>query len=70
MNRKGRRVNVQKQETVVSALWGFADDIHKRPKKGCMCTSESLGLTLSLDHVGKALRTIMEAFGYQVAKIQ
>lgn len=65
-----RRTNIDKQERVVSALWEFARDIQKRPDEGCVATASKDGTKLSLDHVGKAMREILDAFGYDVLEVQ
>jgi hypothetical protein len=68
-----KRCNLEKQEEVVAALWRFAADLQLRPNKGCVATTASgpnTGTKASLDHVGSALRSIMETFGYGVLEIQ
>jgi hypothetical protein len=64
-----RRTNIDKQERVVSALWELARDMQKRPDEGCVATSCD-GTKLGLGHAGKALREIMDTFGYDVLEVQ
>ena len=40
------------------------------PDKGCVATACDSGVKLSLEHVGEALRDIMDAFGYDVTEVQ
>lgn len=62
------RTSVEKQENVVAILWQFARNIEKEPEKGCVATAED-GTRLSTDHVGDALRKIMDNFGYATVSI-
>jgi hypothetical protein len=85
MNKKGARVNVEKQEEVVSILWEFASNLQHNPNEGCLCTSRGHidmpgaaprdtktmpGTVVSLKHVETALAKVMKQFGYNVASIQ
>jgi len=65
-----RRTNIDKQERVVSALWEFARNIQQNPDKGCVATAVESGTKLSLDHAGKAMQEILDAFGYDVLEVQ
>jgi hypothetical protein len=64
-----RRTNIDRQERVVSALWELARDMQNRPSEGCVATAGD-GTKLSLGHCGKALREIMDTFGYDVLEVQ
>jgi hypothetical protein len=59
-----RKVNVGAQEEVVSALWEFAAAIEKRS------LGERNDRNVDLGDVGKALESIMRAFGCEVVSIQ
>lgn len=65
-----RRTNIDKQERVVSALWNLARDMQHRPDEGCVATNVEDGTKLSLGHCGKALKEIMDTFGYDVLEVQ
>jgi hypothetical protein len=70
VKRRKRSRNIKKQEAVVSALWNFAADITKRGLEGTQCANVRLGVSVSLKHIGTALGSIMDIFGYDVAEVQ
>ena len=72
MTLRNKRINIFKQEEVVSALWKFAADLQLRPNEGCVAAiaegQEDAGTRASLTHVGSAVSKIMATFGYAVVK--
>lgn len=71
VTQRRRRTNIDKQERVVSALWELARDMQHRPNEGGpVITSGEDGTKLNDGHARKALREIMDAFGYDVLEVQ
>lgn len=67
MNKLNERINIDKQEEVVSALWDYAKMLKER-KPDCKNVDDDIELPLSA--VGETLERILKAFGYKVANIQ
>lgn len=66
------KYNQRAQDEVVSALWDFAANLQLRPAKGILATTAdgpNKGTKVSLAHVGQAMQTIMNSFGYSVAQV-
>lgn len=60
------RINVEKQEEVVAALWEFAEAQSLRPHNATKTNSVSV----NLESVGETLEQIMKVFGYEVVSIE
>ena len=67
---KRARRNIEKQEEVVSTLWDFADDLQHRQEYGHVATLPRTNTKVSLEHIGRAMKRIMTAFGYEVTEVQ
>lgn len=65
--------DLKAQDKVVSALWEFAENLQLRPDQGVVATiadgHPDSGTRCSLEHINKALKIIMDAFGYAVIDI-